>query len=138
MKTKSLYLTVTAAILIALGSIALTGCGNSTEHHHEAVEAEHNHGDMDEHQHENGDLAVAHYQCPMKCEGDKTYNEQGNCPVCKMELKEVNTDIADAHYQCPMKCEGDKTYNEPGNCPVCKMELKEIDEDHHHSEKATN
>lgn len=30
------------------------------------------------------------YQCPMKCEGvDKTYNKEGDCPVCKMELKEV-------------------------------------------------
>ena len=29
------------------------------------------------------------YQCPMKCEGDKTYPEEGNCPVCKMDLKSV-------------------------------------------------
>ena len=30
------------------------------------------------------------YQCPMKCEGvDKTYDKPGSCPVCKMELKEV-------------------------------------------------
>ena len=29
------------------------------------------------------------YQCPMKCEGDKTYDEPGTCPVCKMDLKEV-------------------------------------------------
>ena len=28
----------------------------------------------------------AHYQCPMKCEGDKVYEEAGKCPVCKMEL----------------------------------------------------
>jgi len=27
------------------------------------------------------------YQCPMKCEGDKVYLEQGACPVCKMDLK---------------------------------------------------
>jgi hypothetical protein len=26
------------------------------------------------------------YQCPMKCEGDKTYTDAGICPVCKMEL----------------------------------------------------
>ncbi len=26
------------------------------------------------------------YQCPMKCEGDKTYNAPGNCPVCNMHL----------------------------------------------------
>lgn len=31
----------------------------------------------------------AHYQCPMKCEGDKTYEEPGTCPVCGMELAEV-------------------------------------------------
>ena len=27
------------------------------------------------------------FQCPMKCEGDKTYTEEGSCPVCKMDLK---------------------------------------------------
>ncbi len=26
------------------------------------------------------------YQCPMKCEGDKTYAEKGSCPKCKMDL----------------------------------------------------
>lgn len=30
------------------------------------------------------------YQCPMKCEGEKTYDEPGRCPVCKMYLKPVN------------------------------------------------
>jgi len=30
------------------------------------------------------------YQCPMKCEGDKTYNVPGNCPVCNMHLVPVN------------------------------------------------
>ena len=33
---------------------------------------------------------VGMYQCPMKCEGDKTYHEPGNCPVCNMKL--VKTD----------------------------------------------
>lgn len=28
------------------------------------------------------------YHCPMQCEGDKTYSEQGSCPVCKMDLVE--------------------------------------------------
>jgi Cu2+-exporting ATPase len=26
------------------------------------------------------------YQCPMKCEGEKTYDQPGNCPVCNMKL----------------------------------------------------
>ncbi len=29
------------------------------------------------------------YQCPMKCEGDKTYSQAGQCPVCGMDLEEV-------------------------------------------------
>ena len=33
------------------------------------------------------DLAV--YQCPMQCEGDKTYDDVGSCPVCKMDLKQI-------------------------------------------------
>ncbi|MGB0369347.1 MAG: SCO family protein [Flavobacteriales bacterium] len=29
------------------------------------------------------------YQCPMECEEDKTYSEEGSCPVCKMDLKPI-------------------------------------------------
>lgn len=32
------------------------------------------------------------YYCPMKCEGDKTYEEEGRCPVCNMFLKPVPSD----------------------------------------------
>ena len=31
----------------------------------------------------------AKYQCPMKCEGDKTYDKPGSCPVCNMDLEKV-------------------------------------------------
>ena len=63
------------------------------------------------------------YSCPMKCEGDKTYDKPGKCPVCGMNLKEnVKATVA---YSCPMKCEGDKTYDKPGKCPKCGMNLKE-------------
>jgi Cu2+-exporting ATPase len=27
------------------------------------------------------------YQCPMKCEGDKTYTKPGKCPKCSMDLE---------------------------------------------------
>ena len=30
---------------------------------------------------------VADYQCPMDCEKGKTYEKEGSCPVCKMDLK---------------------------------------------------
>ena len=36
-----------------------------------------------------GDVAAVKYQCPMKCEGEKTYAATGTCPMCKMDLKEV-------------------------------------------------
>jgi len=29
------------------------------------------------------------YQCPMQCEGTKTYDKPGKCPVCGMDLKAV-------------------------------------------------
>ncbi len=29
------------------------------------------------------------YQCPMKCEGEKTYEKAGSCPVCKMDLEKT-------------------------------------------------
>ncbi|OUR92311.1 SCO family protein [Flavobacteriales bacterium 34_180_T64] len=32
-----------------------------------------------------GDEAAV-YQCPMKCEGDKTYEKEGSCPVCNMDI----------------------------------------------------
>ncbi|MCH7849159.1 MAG: hypothetical protein IIB53_12435 [Planctomycetes bacterium] len=32
------------------------------------------------------------YACPMSCEGYKTYDEAGNCPVCRMGLKTVSAD----------------------------------------------
>ena len=41
---------------------------------------------------EKSEIAAAEYQCPMKCESDKTYHEPGSCPVCKMDLKEVKKD----------------------------------------------
>ena len=66
--------------------------------------------------------AAAAYQCPMKCEGDKTYTKAGKCPVCNMNLKAIEKPVA-AVYQCPMKCEGDKTYTKAGKCPVCNMNL---------------
>ncbi len=29
------------------------------------------------------------YQCPMKCEGTKTYKRPGSCPVCNMDLEKT-------------------------------------------------
>jgi len=43
-------------------------------------------------QHKIKDLQEAKYQCPMNCEGNKTYNQPGECPVCKMQLVMVGQD----------------------------------------------
>ena len=64
------------------------------------------------------------FYCPMRCEGDKTYSEPGDCPKCGMELKKV--EATSTAYQCPMKCEGNKTYDKPGKRPKCGMELKKV------------
>ncbi|MBT8253427.1 MAG: hypothetical protein HKN00_10610 [Flavobacteriaceae bacterium] len=45
---------------------------------------------------EKADLAMNDvYQCPMDCEEGKTYDEEGKCPVCKMDLKKVEKDDLD-------------------------------------------
>ena len=37
------------------------------------------------------------YQCPMKCEVNKTYNEPGSCPICKMDLALMNVEDSEEH-----------------------------------------
>lgn len=85
------------------------------------------------------------YYCPMECEGDKVYFEQGKrCPVCNMYLvpieekagfktneKTLESQISYLEsrigkFYCPMFCEGDKVYDSDTGCPVCHMHLKEI------------
>ncbi len=68
------------------------------------------------------------FYCPMHCEGDKTYDEPGDCPVCGMDLvEEMQMPSGGTQYTCPMHPEVVK--DEPGNCPICGMELvpKEAD-----------
>ncbi|MBL4658212.1 MAG: hypothetical protein JKX73_09450 [Flavobacteriales bacterium] len=69
---KGIY-TLGFAFLLAIGGLTV-GCGNSgdgTEQHDT-----HDHGS---------------YKCPMDCEAGKTYEEPGACPVCHMDLAEVET-----------------------------------------------
>jgi multidrug efflux pump subunit AcrA (membrane-fusion protein) len=68
------------------------------------------------------------YICPMRCEGEKTYDQPGLCPVCNMKL--VPEQAPEQQYMCPMKCEGEKTYDQPGVCPVCNMHLEKVEPTH--------
>ena len=62
------------------------------------------------------------FYCPMHCEGDKTYDKQGNCPVCGMNLVEQpSTKKSTQQYTCPMHPQIIR--NEPGSCPICGMDL---------------
>lgn len=65
------------------------------------------------------------YYCPMFCEGDKTYDHTGDCPVCGMDLVEQPQQTATIHYTCPMHPE--VIQDEPGSCPVCGMDLVPIE-----------
>ena len=68
------------------------------------------------------------YYCPMHCEGDKTYDKPGDCPVCGMDLvEEVSLAPAKAQYTCPMHPE--IVEDEPGSCPICGMDLVRIEPD---------
>lgn len=69
------------------------------------------------------------YYCPMHCEGDKTYDKPGDCPICGMDLVEQPlTRKKPLQYTCPMHPE--ILRNKPGDCPICGMDLvpKEADE----------
>lgn len=61
------------------------------------------------------------YYCPMHCEGEKTHDEQGNCPVCGMDLLEQPSLGQDTKYTCPMHPEIVK--DKSGACPICGMDL---------------
>ena len=95
------------------------------------------------------------FYCPMHCEGDKTYDHPGDCPICGMHLVEQVGGAQQQHHHheespkkvkgngvfyCPMHCEGDKTYDHPGDCPICGMHLVEqvggAQQQHHHHEES--
>lgn len=63
------------------------------------------------------------YYCPMRCEGDKTYAQPGDCPVCGMHLKkeEVYSSRKSVIYTCPMHPQIKQDH--PGSCPICGMDL---------------
>lgn len=69
------------------------------------------------------------FYCPMHCEGEKTYDQAGDCPVCGMDLvEEVKMDVSGAtSYTCPMHPE--IISEEPGDCPLCGMDLVPVKAD---------
>ena len=69
------------------------------------------------------------FYCPMHCEGEKTYNEPGDCPVCGMDLVEEQQAIVSGgtRFTCPMHPE--IVRDGPGSCPICGMDLVPMEPD---------
>lgn len=75
------------------------------------------------------------FYCPMHCEGDKTYDKQGDCPVCGMDLVEEQnlSSTSSEQWTCPMHPEIVK--DEAGSCPICGMDLVPMEADSSAEEK---
>ena len=75
------------------------------------------------------------FYCPMHCEGEKTYDKPGDCPVCGMDLVEEQSIGASSAEQwtCPMHPEIVK--DKSGDCPICGMDLVPMEADLSSEEK---
>lgn len=75
------------------------------------------------------------FYCPMHCEGDKTYDKPGDCPVCGMDLVEEQnlSSTQSEQWTCPMHPEVVK--DEAGSCPICGMDLVPMQADLSSEEK---
>ncbi|PLW96115.1 MAG: copper-translocating P-type ATPase [Marinilabiliales bacterium] len=88
------------------------------------MENNHKHHEHNHHQtHSPKDATHGKYYCPMHCEGEKTYDKPGDCPVCGMHLKKEESakSSAEVIYTCPMHPEIRQDH--PGDCPKCGMTL---------------
>jgi Cu2+-exporting ATPase len=86
----------------------------------------HQHNKDDQQNHKNdSDIPVSaagKYYCPMHCEGEKVYDEAGDCPVCGMDLVKAPELLpTKTKYTCPMHPE--IIQEGPGSCPICGMDL---------------
>jgi ABC-type nickel/cobalt efflux system permease component RcnA len=76
--------------ILAIGLLTLTvSCKDKEVHDHEHDTMHSEEMQMESHEghdHSKMEETAAAYYCPMKCEGDKTYDKAGECPKCGMDL----------------------------------------------------
>lgn len=81
--------------------------------------------------------AAGKYYCPMFCEGEKVYDDAGDCPVCGMDLvKAPDLEAAKILFTCPMHPEIEQDH--PGSCPICGMDLVPVEPKDSEENKAYN
>jgi hypothetical protein len=79
---------VIGILAVALLSVTVS-CKENKEHEHHDDTMHNEEMQMDSHEghdHSKMEESAAMYYCPMKCEGDKTYDKAGECPKCEMDL----------------------------------------------------
>jgi len=82
---------VLMALCLMLG-VVVTSCKGEKKDAKEATEMQENHAA------DAADMAMNDvYQCPMDCEKGKTYDEEGKCPVCEMDLKKIEKKAEHEH-----------------------------------------
>src|SRR5690606_12557438 len=94
---------------------------------------EHHHHPKPKKQQRNQGKGTGVFYCPMHCEGDKTYDQPGNCPVCGMDLVEQPALKKKVQYTCPMHPEIIR--DKPGSCPICGMDLVPVEADTEEEDK---
>ncbi len=85
------------------------------------------------HKHEHVKDGNGVFYCPMHCEGEKTYEKTGDCPVCGMDLIEQPKPAEAIQYTCPMHPEIIKEVT--GSCPICGMDLVPVEPDESEEDK---
>jgi Cu2+-exporting ATPase len=110
-----------------------SGHGHEGHRRHEHHHGDHHHpaGDYKKvlkiEKHEDTSKRGGVYYCPMHCEGDKTYDAPGSCPVCGMDLVRMPDAPRTVQYTCPMHPE--IVRDGPGSCPICGMDLVPLEAD---------
>ncbi|MDX1830346.1 MAG: heavy metal-binding domain-containing protein [Lutibacter sp.] len=102
--------------LVAIFSVAVItiSCNKAAKKESGKEEVKIEKQEMDNHD----EMANVVYQCPMDCEHGKTYDKEGNCPVCNMKLRSFKSDDLDN------KTSADSTgVSSVMNCKNCKGKM---------------